>query len=372
MKKKFVLREAIILRIKKRRRKITLGRSDKKKTSGIDDSHQTIDAPKNFSFSEAPKECLDFVKNLRDATLKKAKFLMRGRKRSRGLYVNLSAIEKISMPAAIVLAAELDRWRINSGIKLQTKDLDQWDEVVVKTLNQLGFFALLDVENTDFKDITNINVLKLESNDRSDGAFVEKFLSEIEKHLNVTLPSSPGRTRNYEGLQEAIENSVSHAYQGSNSTEYPWVRQHWLTASKDEDNMTVKIFIYDQGIGIPKSILQSKDNYNKNIISRVKSKFSSPSDGQIIEAAFEIGKTSTGDKGRGHGMHTMLDLLRDDKSYIRVISGTGDVTKYRNSQNKVEQRLPSDLCGTLVEWSLSLPESPKTDSGGFQLEKLIQ
>ena len=355
---------AVRNRINFRRWAIALRRKKNCKSSGIDDKHQVIVAPEQFSLSKNAEEVLKFIKELRDATLKKSKSRRRGKQVRRNLHIDLSSIKSISLPAVVILAAELDRWRIVNGVRLGTRDIEKWEKDVVSRLDQLGFFDLLEVDKSKISiphDSTE-RALKLKSALRSDGQVIQKFLDEVQSKLNIKIPQST-KARPYESIQEAIENSLFHAYSGRNSTGYQWAgKRCWQTAVYDSSTNIIRLFIYDQGIGIPESISRSDEEHNKNLIENLISAFIQPSDAQIIDSAFSVGKTSKNISGSGHGMSTMHGLLGDnEEAYIRVISGTGDVIKKKTGNSSL-RTFPAGLGGTLVEWCLPLPDAGTSNS----------
>ena len=57
--------------------------------------------------------------------------------------INLKKIEVIGPAAALVLAAEIDRWRMTKGVKLDPRDQQNWHPEVARLLWQMGFFGLV-------------------------------------------------------------------------------------------------------------------------------------------------------------------------------------------------------------------------------------
>lgn len=343
------------LAVKKRRREIVLNRCERRKSI-----HQNliVTAPKILSLSKNAADTIKFFEDLKDAIYTKKMIRKRGKWRSASVYIDLSKITRLSIPAAVILSAELDRWRIRKNMKLSARKLSSWAPRVKSLLADLGCFELVGAQKIPAADSSiheEITVLKLRSRDKSDGAKIQKLQSDLSK----VFQSFKAQPYIYEGLVEAASNCINHAYPSNENIKpkYPYAgHRWWATACVDPRSKSLRFFIYDQGVGIPKTIGEKEDwrmAVNKFLPG---SPFSN--DASVIEGAFEIGLTSTGIDGRGRGLNQMRSVIETaENGYIRVISGKGDV-KYNCGQSSEKQLHPAHIGGTLVEWSIPIDAVP--------------
>ena len=149
-----------------------------------------------------------------------------------------------------------------------------------------------------------------------------------------------------------MTNVVHHAYEISQGVSYPnW----WLPSSHDRSKGELRILLYDQGIGIPKT---SPDKIIKRLLGLFPK---GASDSKIIKLAHELTQTATHESHRGHG------LQRDVRKYVesvechsayQITSLRGVHTWNKGPDGEITEStrgLKQPLRGTLIEWRLTLP-----------------
>ncbi len=338
------------LKVKRRRREIVLSRSEKFKSI-----HQEIivNAPTILSISMNPSGTINFFDEFKSAVFTKKKIQKRGRWKTASAYIDLSRITRISVPAAVILSAELDRWRRLQNTHLRARNLSSWEPRVKSLLADLGCFELVGAQRvypTTQKYQENITVLKLRSGEKSNG----QELQQLQLDLSRIFQAFVANPKIYQGLLEAANNCIDHAYpdMGAIRPKYSYAgHRWWATACVDMRNNSLRFFIYDQGVGIPRTIGEKADW--RQALSKIPG-ISMSNDATTIDGAFEIGRTSTGIDGRGRGLNQMREATEiADNAYIRIVSGKGDV-KYNCSRNSEKQQLPAHIGGTLVEWSIPI------------------
>jgi len=88
-------------------------------------------------------------------------------------------------------------------------------------------------------------------------------------------------------------------------------------------------------------------------------------DGQMIAAAMEYGKSRLNQAQRGKGLGDILrPVLADPSNSLRIISGRG-LYKYAGGRPSYET-VSCPLLGTLIEWDLALSDG-KDDMDGLEL-----
>jgi hypothetical protein len=218
-------------------------------------------------------------------------------------------------------------------------------------LSDLGVFELLGSRQVQWTHdtIDNLTLTPLKSGERFDG---EK-INELQRHFADTLAGFTTRPELFEGLMEAAENAISHAYPADYVPAHPYAGHRWWGASSfDLANSRLRFFIFDQGAGIPytvpkgpmwEHILAYVAQWSGGLIS---------DDAHMLRSAFEVGRTSTGMTHRGLGLKRMADVVRGSGSgYLRIISGRAEVI-YHHDDRIESNGLPAHIGGTLIEWSM--------------------
>lgn len=220
-------------------------------------------------------------------------------------------------------------------------------------LQDLGTFELLGIASnrqTILDPMDHLVLLRLQSGERSDGRKVDKLQSDL-KRLGLALEARPYI---YNGLSEAILNCIDHAYVALQSAtkKYPLAGlRWWATSCYDPNTESLRFFVYDQGVGIP-ATLEVKSDWAPWITAVAEKLGFGNSDADIISAAFEVGKTSTGLGERGKGLNQMREVVqKTGGGYMRILSGEADVRIDAQGQF-ARSNLASQLGGTLIEWNL--------------------
>ena len=270
----------------------------------------------------------------------------------RPTYVDFRPIRKVTPTAALVLVAELYRWnRILSAkrgrgrARLRTRDVSQWDIDVRELLDDMGFFDLLqvdgpvdDAEPEPSRQRTRF--VKFRTNRKPEGSMIRELRKEDLEPVFGAIPSS---ARLYGALTEAMINVGQHAY-----AEGTFCPNWYLSAAHDVDG-SVSVMIYDQGIGIPKSLpAKWREQIRGLIVSGA---------AEMIEAAHELSRTASGVAYRGQGLQRdvreYLEYMEGDGEY-RVLSLEGEYIRRRENGNKHDILRNHDhaLPGTLIIWRL--------------------
>lgn len=274
------------------------------------------------------------------------------RQRNERLYINFREIEDLSSSAALVLAAELDRFNempINRKNRLKAIDVKSWNPRIRRLLAEMGFFELLNVtqpieETMNGFDHSNVRYVKFRTGSKADGEAIFKL---VEEDLMPVIGVMPRGHYLYAAVTEAMTNVVHHAYPPS-SHRPNW----WLAASHEIESQKVKIMIYDQGVGIPKTLPRR--------FADVFQKFRSSDHAHIIRAAHDLSRTASQKHHRGHGLQRdargYLEQL-DCSGYYRVMSLRGEYVFERPPEGGTVENMENhsrSIGGTLIEWELTL------------------
>lgn len=316
--------------------------------SGKFNGNEAITAPKSLSFASNYEETVDFFKNIKNF----GKMLApdKGNQLRRGSFrIDLSHVTDLSVRSAVVFSAEIDRLRRLLGANLSYSGRARVAEDVTSILAELGCFTLIDIEHPDGRvnhSKSRKTLIKLISGRRVDEQKFEEFdvaLSNVFREYH-TLPSV------YEGMGEALLNVRHHAYLEKVPLKYPCPgHRWWATACFDAENQELRIFVYDQGVGIPATLPYS--GFIERATSFLKGK-ASHDDATLLKGALEHSRSRTGKAGRGKGFRDIMACIDTyGTGRLRVISGKAEVT-YRGHDDIVVSRHRSHIGGTLIEWTL--------------------
>jgi hypothetical protein len=315
--------------------------------------------PKILSFSKNPKETLDFLQTFRSQILKKSLISSRRGKiyvHGPRFVVDFTAIKEISIPFSVVIAAEFQRAQILKNSTLILKRIRHWQPRVRQIFSELGIFNLLKINKSEkiihrFYDdpVHNISTTKMVSGLRADG----KQIDELQSNFQNDLEFFTKRPALYDGLSEAVENAIAHAYPQDFKSMHPFAGHRWWGVScLDLIAKTLRFFVFDQGAGIPFTLpKQGFSEELRALIGEYATGFGL-SDSKMLRAALEIGRTRTGASNRGLGLHRMSEVVTESpESYLRILSGHGDIV-YAAGKVQSERNYALPLGGTLIEWSI--------------------
>lgn len=327
----------------------------------------TLCAPAIMSFSRNGDEGIAFLRKLRATADGSRKIRVRGRWVRPRVHVDLTKVADISIPVAVVLAAEFERWSILHQVQLKPARVKHWHRRVYGILGELGLFDLLNIQgHSSARSPDKIVLLRLKSGRKAEGQKIARLQEELHD-LGVLFDR---KKYIFDGLSEAVSNCIDHAY----SVDEPGMPlrvsgRWWATSCYDPDTDSLRFFVYDQGVGIPRT-LTDKEEW-KPLLDRMLQVLGAATDAlgltkgdaEIVRAAFEVGRTRTAQAERGKGLDQMAGVVRNVGSgYMRVISGRGDVST--DGKGSYETRLlPDQVGGTLIEWSLPLAALRSDEDG---------
>ncbi|MGV8830415.1 MAG: hypothetical protein ACOH2N_00445 [Devosia sp.] len=274
------------------------------------------------------------------------------------VYVDLTVVDYISVPVAIVLAAEFHRWQLLKHLRLRARDAAKWSSEVRSLLDDLGVFELLETKAPPVGAGAreNFTLTALQSGLKLDGA----KLNRLQARFRDMIVGFTNNATVYEGLTEAVENAISHAYPDDYTPTHPFAGHRWWGAGCIEiSTMRLRFFVFDQGAGIPHT-LPTADVF-EGIAAWLAAHFSDVvhNDTLMLRAALEVGRTRTLESFRGLGMRRMTDVVTGaENAYLRIISRRGEIVYH--GEGSIESRTHSEsLGGTLIEWCL--PADALTD-----------
>lgn len=330
----------------------------------------------------APTEVVfDDISNIdTDAFLKELKDVLN--KNPKKIYLSFKNTKLLNAMALLIIYSIIDRARIINCndfdvIIIRSKNTRQ----VNKTIVNSGSFKLASAREK--------KGLLINNNSRSlpvimgSNARAAELSDLITSSILINyFPEDKSPEKEYEiadAIQETIENVGRHAY--------PEVNEHdkkywWICCDRIGKNLF--LVIYDCGLGIPDSLLNSEhnkvfldrindlypneyvscvegnasDNKIKKLVSTVKVNILRKrlSDGQLIRAAMHNNFSSTAKCHHGQGSKSIKNLIKenDKDSFLLMLSDHGF---YRYRKDTVDDHknikfLSMKVPGTLIQWSI--------------------
>lgn len=324
-----------------------------KSDTGISHDAILIVAPQVLSFTDNALETLQFFTEFKNAVFTSEVIRRKGQVFKKPVSVELKTIKRMSLPTAVILAAELHRWSIQRNSNLSLRSYRRWNRRVLALMYSLGVFDLVGIKGFygDFDPFQEVVLLPLKSGIKRDGRAVD----ELQNWLKSMQVGFQKKRYVFGALDEAIINGMEHGYISTGAKPlYPYVgHRWWATSCYDPNNNSLRFFVYDQGIGIPGTLPHKADfwPFIQSLLAKLPGQ---RTDAAIIEAAFEVGKTRTNEEKRGKGLAKMREAIElAGDGYLRIMSGRGDVIMNSDRTLKKTDH-NSHIGGTLVEWCIPI------------------
>ena len=189
---------------------VCLGTKSKPPASG---QEVLIVCPDALDLDSNRTECVRMVNRLRAATSSQppARF-----------FVDFKSIREVTVPGALLLAAELERWNImHPAAKLKAVDVMEWDPTVRSLLKQMGFFKLLDVPD-EIPPLSHTEKTYIPFTSRANRK-PQAAHEWVEKELKNVVDGIPMSVQLVGAISEAVINVMEHAYKSRR------FRRWWLS-----------------------------------------------------------------------------------------------------------------------------------------------
>lgn len=282
-------------------------------------------------------------------------------------YIDFSKLFHVSLPAAVVMAADYDRLHKICGEVPPAIDLHTWDRQVLTTLFQLGFFEtvghLAELRNRLVQDGSRLTMRIVAAEDASKLEEIDLSLQDLATFLAGNNASAEPHLDDavvalLTTLSEAITNVTQHAYPEDHDYEFEHISRLWVSATADKDKNTLTVVVYDQGVTIPVTYprltrKQQVVRFLRRALANGK-EFDYSSDGTYIRAAMRYGGSRTDKAYRGKGFPQMIALLKSvGGGRLSIWSRNGWCTA--NTDGRLRSGYVDDsIGGTLVELTVNL------------------
>lgn len=302
-------------------------------------SRLVLTVPAEFSFDKNYEESAAVINGIRDAILNQRT----------PVFLDFSNVAYVGAAAALVLTAEIFRSRTSLILPRGRRAVSgSYPKFVVphKILDDLGFYRAIQVESyMPPPDLTASHIhIGMQSYTRIDAAQIDAFRTVFSEPFEQLKQIYKQRLQG--AVVEAVSNSFEHAFKSA--ADFRMLSQRaWLSGYIHRSDNEFMMMVYDQGAGIPRTL-------DPTVLERLRSVGSllQPSDSDMISAATDIYRTSTGQASRGRGFQTMkrfIDICEDGE--LRVLSNRGRYV-YNRQGAQVAKDANQSLGGTLVQWRI--------------------
>ncbi len=317
-----------------------------------------LSLPAVLSFERNYHEAIRFFNKLRQAAERRV--LLR---------IDFTTLREVGPAAMLVLAAELDCWRLGQKHRIRVLDIANWDQHIRSILDEMGLFDLVKVSNppppvgaTRFP----LRFIQFKSGDVADGNLARDLRTDLE----AVTGKIPGWQHLYRGLSEAMTNVRQHAYPPGNhkNTKYGKVQKWWMCGAYDSDARVLTCSFFDRGVGIPKTLPRTHGwEKIRSVLSTLS--LMKKDDASLIAAATVMGRTRTGAKHQGRGLADVMEFVRKSQGgKLRILSRRGRYI-YEKEGHKTSP-LPLSIGGTLIEWEITLQRMEVGDDGNSHRKRL--
>ncbi len=267
--------------------------------------------------------------------------------------LHFELVEQVDPAAALVLVAEIFRIRKLRSNRAVTGTYPR-SRAIYDLLSELGFFGLLNIierygQPKPSADPGKPVFLRFVSNNEVVSEGVDLFVTMIESTL-IPL-NEVARMKLVAAIIEAMANTLDHAHPSVIAGE-SMGKRWWMTAKINVHRREVTIILFDQGVGIPKTITPTVYERLRTSVRELlqfQVLTANPTDGELIMAATELYRTGTDQPGRGKGFRNMkqfVDICTDGE--LRVLSNRGRYAYIAGTETCGNESL--SISGTLIEW----------------------
>ena len=329
----------------------------------ITDELYTVMFPETFSLTRNYSDTIEAISKIKEIghshNIKPVK-----------IELDLTAVRYAALAATLVLSSEIDRVLSlerprNRQVRIVPKNIMSWDLKVAAKLDDLGFFSLFGIKfDLTFPDALcddGFSLLKM----RFGFSFQPERIGKLVNELHEVADFFNHSSYVYDAMVEATLNVNDHAYPDTEVFQFKaFVGAWWAAASYSAESGEIRFVVFDQGVGIPRTLPRWslwEELREKLSVGAVTSHLVKQ-DARMIAAAIEVSRTSKSRAdGRGQGLADVLSPVSEASGgRVRILSGSGEMLYSGDGKMELKE-LSRHVGGTLIEWCL--PADQHTEEG---------
>lgn len=225
--------------------------------------------------------------------------------------------------------------------------------VIDSVLNRIGFYSAIGLKKRELIEVPHVKCWEVSRGTVVAGEVIGQLLESVTKITGRNYKPL------YRPLLEATANSVEHAYlEEIYSLPEPHTKWWCFAAIMDNELITL---ICDLGVGIPKTLPKTQ---GKGFLEKISKLLGHPftDDYHFIRGFLQVKRSNTDLDYRGKGGTDLQSIIEQiDGSQLRILSNKG-FYKVSNNKHKILEEYfdnSKSICGTIVEWSITLPVEGK-------------
>ena len=220
-------------------------------------------------------------------------------------------VQRIRMGALTFLVGQIHKLRLELGDHRLTGSYPL-NQRIERLLSESGFYKLLNVKSRAgaLPPSKTVRYISFRTDQKINGAEIARVREDL---LGSDLKMPPNIARLiFRAISEAMTNVNHHGYHRkvfpSPTAALRMRGRWWMMATLNIPKNVFKLVFYDAGVGIPSTLPRK---YNIELIRKALSLLPGfrPDDGQMIEAAMELGRTRTELDNRGKGLLDLAKLI---------------------------------------------------------------
>ncbi|MCH8530351.1 MAG: hypothetical protein LAT65_05825 [Saccharospirillum sp.] len=332
----------------KRYRRGLLEKSKRKVRNMLISTNGVLISENEIAIHSPSKICI-YRKNDSNKTKSFIKNINKHYPKHSNLTLDFSSVQYISAAGMLLLLSTVDRLRRKAGKPPKVKMPK--DEKMISIFNQTGFTEILGKKIKDTKEYSDVSFWNFTSGTEVDGEILSSLVERLIGKVAVNE-----RKRLFGGLQEAIANSVEHAYAHLNRKKISQTGRWWAFGGiKDKQAM---MLVCDLGAGIPKTVtLEQNTSWVRRALEIFNGNYTD--DGDLIHAATKKGETQTKRSHRGYGLAEIRAFIQSTPDALLAIhsnKGTFRLRTSKSGKNYVPTTSGSkhSINGTIIEWQIPL------------------
>ena len=273
------------------------------------------------------------------------------RRKNIGIRLDLSRVTEMWSPTALMIRAEVDRAMAGAANAKPFQCTRPVDHRMDEVFAQIGLYETIGLSCDVSSDRDDVKHWRLATGVLSEGVKGGSLLEEYKGRLADQLERGL-----YEGIVEAMTNTVHHAYEGPQGYELRHkIGRRWWLLSQERDGI-LTLAICDLGIGISESLPRSGTFSVEAVRDVLRGLGLARTDASAIQAAIELGRTRTNIQGRGRGLHDIVEAANlSPRGRVMIGSNRGVFTA---TEGKTYARnFGESICGTLIWWVVQISDN---------------
>lgn len=331
------------------RRKRRLTSKRKRYLKNYLDSNGGVFIQNDYAIITCPKRICIYRKEATEKTISFINHLRSILQRHRKVTIDFSALEHCSAAGTLLLLATIDNYTRLRGTKPKI-NLPKSDKIK-SIFKQTGLLDVLGRSLPNAKEYDDVSFWNFTTGTQVDGEKTSKIIEQL-----IGKVASEKRRKLFSGMQEAISNSVEHAYKNLNRSSMSQLSRWWAFGGTYKNHAV--LLICDLGQGIPSTV---KAELNKRWLTKALSLFNGQytKDGDLIYAATRKGETQTDQKNRGHGLAEIKKFIeKTPGGNLAIYSNRGVFNLKAGKLTSIPSTIGNkkSICGTIIEWEIPLEE----------------